>query len=110
MGPDTICAGDCAAFTGNITDATSVNWTFAGGVPSTSTAPSPGIVCFPEEGNYAIIVEASNPSGSATPLVRNIFVAPNPGLNAGPNQTISAGAVVTLSATIAGNPNPTGGF
>lgn len=109
-GPDTICAGDCAPFTGNITDATSVNWTFAGGVPSTSTAPSPGIICFPEEGNYAIIVEASNASGAATPLVQNIYVAPNPGLNAGPDQTVSAGAMVTLSATIAGNPNPPGTF
>lgn len=110
VAPDTICAGDCASFTGNITDATTVNWTFAGGNPATSTAESPGIVCFPEEGNYAIIVEASNPSGAATPLVQNIFVAPNPGLNAGPDQTINAGALVTLNATVAGNPNPQGEF
>lgn len=109
-GPDTICAGDCAPFTGNITDATSVNWTFTGGNPETSTAVSPGVICFPEEGNYAIIVEASNASGAATPLVQNIFVAPNPGLNAGPNQTVNAGTLVTLSATIAGNPNPSGQF
>ncbi len=108
--PDTICAGDCANITGDFTDAIDVNWTFTGGNPQTSTAFNPGIICFPEEGNYAVIVEASNVAGSATPVVHNIFVAPNPGLSAGPDQTITSGALVTLTANIAGNPNPQGDF
>lgn len=108
--PDTICAGDCANITGDFVDAVNVNWTFTGGNPQTSTAFNPGIVCFPEEGNFAVIVEASNVAGSASPVVHNVFVAPNPGLSAGPDQTITSGALVTLTANIVGNPNPTGEF
>lgn len=109
-GPDTICAGDCAPFQGFFTDADSVSWTFVGGNPETSSAQNPGVVCFEEEGTYTIIVEAFNASGAATPVIQNIVVSTNPGLNAGPDQTVTSGATVTLTALIEGNDNPLGTF
>lgn len=108
--PDTICAGDCAFISGQFVDADSISWTFIGGNPAEVSTAVPGIVCFPEIGNYPIIVEAFNTSGAASPVVRNIAVLPKPPLNAGPNVTINAGTPVTLNATIAGNNNPSGLF
>ncbi len=108
--PDTICAGDCANFAGSFTDADEINWTFVGGNPETSQASSPGIVCYNQVGTFPVIVEASNTSGAASPIVRNVVVLPRPGLNAGPDITVNAGTAVTLNATIMGVPNPTGNF
>ena len=107
--PDTICAGDCAVFSAIFTDADSVRWTFQGGNPASSKAFNPGIVCFEEEGNYMILVEAWNPSGGAQPIVHNIFVGEKPPLNAGPDRTINSGAVVSLNASL-GNQPPIGSF
>lgn len=108
--PDTICAGDCAFISGEFVDADSISWSFIGGNPAEVSSAVPGIVCFPEVGNYPIIVEAFNTSGAASPVVRNIAVLPKPPLNAGPNVTINAGTPVTLNATIAGNSAPSGLF
>ena len=107
--PDTLCAGDCAVFSAVFTDADSVRWTFQGGNPEVSKAKNPGLVCFEEEGSYMILVEAWNPSGGAQPIVLDLFVGERPPLNAGPNKTINAGAVVTLTGSL-GNQEPTGNF
>ncbi len=102
MIPDTICAGDCATFEAIFADADSVRWTFQGGNPATSTAFSPGLVCFNEVGNYMIMIEAWNPSGAAFPVIEEIFVGERPPLNAGPDLTINSGAVIQLTASLGG--------
>jgi len=110
MAPDTLCAGDCAEFSGDFFDADSVRWTFQGGVPSTSTVENAGLVCFPDTGEYIILVEAWNAAGSANPEIIDLYVGPRPPLNAGPDVTINSGANITLTGTVAGNQEPEGDF
>ncbi len=107
--PDTICAGGCANFSGFFTKADSVKWTFIGGNPATSTAESPGLVCYSTPGTYTVIVEAYNPSGPASPEIFSIFVGERPPLDAGVDITINAGASATLVASLGENP-PIGDF
>lgn len=110
MAPDTLCAGDCAEFTGDFFDADSVRWTFQGGVPATSTLENPGLVCFPDTGQYIILVEAWNAAGAASPEILDLFVGPRPPLSAGPDQTINSGANIMLTGTIQGVNEPEGDF
>ncbi len=107
--PDTLCAGACAEFAAVFEKADSVRWTFNGGNPASSTARNPGIVCYEEEGNYLVFVEAFNPSGAASPTFINLFVGERPELNAGPDRNINAGAVIELKATV-GETEPSGEF
>ncbi len=107
--PDTVCAGDCVEFSAVFIDADSVRWTFQGGDPASSTAFNPGIVCFEEEGEYIVLVEAWNPAGGAQPIVLDLFVGERPPLNAGPDRTINSGAVITLTGSL-GNQPSTGSF
>lgn len=110
MIPDTICAGDCALFDAIITDADSVRWTFDGGNPATSTAFNPGIVCFDELGDHVVMIEAWNASGPAQPIVESVYAGERPPLNAGPDRTINAGAVIELTADVGGIEDPSGSF
>ncbi|MCA1761672.1 MAG: PKD domain-containing protein [Flavobacteriales bacterium] len=107
--PDTLCAGDCAEFNADFMNADSVLWTFNGGTPETSTAFNPGSVCFEEEGQYNILVQAWNAAGAANPSVINLFVGERPPLDAGPDRTINAGAAITLNANV-GTDEPLGEF
>ena len=107
--PDTICAGDCAFFSADFIDADSVRWTFTGGNPETSTAFEPGLVCFPEVGDFLIVLQAYNESGEAPPVIQTIFAGERPPLNAGPDITINSGAVVELTASLGGQ-EPNGTF
>lgn len=109
-GPDTLCLGDCTEFSAQFINADSVQWTFQGGTPSTSNAENPGLICFNQKGEFMVIVEAWNAAGAAQPTVLDIFVGAKPPLNAGANQTINSGAVVTLKGTITGNNSPLGDF
>ncbi len=102
--PDTICAGDCAYFSGNFIDADSVRWTFPGATPFTSTAREPGLVCFPDVNTTTVIVEAWNPSGAAQPKFLTLYIGERPPLNAGPDKTINSGAMVTLTGGLGGQP------
>ena len=106
--PDTICAGDCAFFSAEFIDADSVRWTFSGGNPETSSAFEPGLVCFPEEGDFLVVLQAYNESGEAPPVIQTVFVGQRPPLNAGPDITINSGAIVQLTASLGGQvPNGT---
>lgn len=102
--PDTVCAGDCAFFTGTFLDADSVLWTFPGGNPATSKARVPGLVCFDEVGPTTVVVEAWNPAGAAQAVFHPVFVGQRPPLNAGPDRTINSGATVTLTGGLGGKP------
>lgn len=110
MIPDTLCAGDCASFNAIITDADSVRWTFDGGNPAFSYAVNPGTVCFDEMGDHFVTIEAWNASGAAQPIVETVFAGERPDLNAGPDFTINAGAVVELTADVGGMEFPLGDF
>jgi gliding motility-associated-like protein len=107
--PDTICAGDCAIFSADFIDADSVRWTFTEGTPETSTAFEPGLVCFSDIGEYLVVIQAYNESGEAPPVFQTVFVGERPPLNAGPDLTINAGAVVELTAGLGGQ-EPNGTF
>jgi len=107
--PDTICSAQCSFFSADFIDADSVRWTFNGGVPETSTAFVPGLVCFDEPGEYIVIVQAFNESGESLPEVRTVVAAERPPLDAGPDFTINAGAEITLNASLGGE-LPTGSF
>lgn len=48
----------------NTDGAETYQWTFEGGVPSTSTNRSPGIIVYNQPGNYNITLTASNEDGS----------------------------------------------
>ncbi len=64
--PQPICYGDCIAVTNNSQDATSYNWNFGGAAtPNTSTTENP-TVCFNTNGNFHILLTASNSNGSDT--------------------------------------------
>lgn len=97
--PDTLCAGSCAYLSGNFQQTDSVHWLINGGDPQTSSAFTPGLVCFPDSGIYTIVVQAVNAAGT-TSEVHTLYVGNPPLLNAGPDRTITSGATVTLSAQI----------
>ena len=82
----TICAGDNVDFinaTWNGT-ATSYEWSFPGGTPSTSTAANP-TVTYNNDGWYSATLIASNANGSDTMVFQNVvYVSPTWQENFGP--------------------------
>src|SRR5262249_18379347 len=78
-----ICQNDCISYTDLSTGATSWQWTFQGGLPSSSADENPQ-VCYLDSGVYNVTLVASNSAGSdtlsnnnyinvkATPLTPNI--------------------------------------
>lgn len=68
----TICAGDTVNFTNTSTGApfTSINWTFAGGTPSSSTVANPSIV-YSTPGTYTVTLMVVNASGNDTETQTN---------------------------------------
>ncbi|WP_035093841.1 discoidin domain-containing protein, partial [Aquimarina macrocephali] len=57
--------GESVSFTNSSTDATSYNWTFDGGSPSSSTQTNP-VVKYNREGTYSVTLKATNGDGSDT--------------------------------------------
>jgi PKD repeat protein len=77
--PSTICAGECIDFADLSTNSpTSWAWTFAGGIPSTSTN-STETVCFPAPGVYSITLDATNANGTGT-VSYDVTVLPLPAI------------------------------
>ena len=74
-----ICPGTCTDFTNLSSNATSYQWTFAGGNPSSSADVSPTSVCYNTPGSYAVSLVATGPGGSDTITLNNyITVYPYP--------------------------------
>jgi gliding motility-associated-like protein len=61
---NTLCVGECVNITNASSNATSYQWTFNGGTPSTSTSADPGTVCFFGEGTYDISLVVTNAYGT----------------------------------------------
>ncbi len=51
-------------------------WTFKGGIPSTSTNRNPGIITYEEEGEYVIVLEASNRDGESETVEKKVAIKP----------------------------------
>jgi PKD repeat protein len=90
--PNSGCAPLTVVFTNtSSSNATSYNWQFPGGTPSSSTAQNPPSVEYNLPGNYTVTLTVSNASGSST-FTQNIVVS------AGPMANFSA-SVSVLTAT-----------
>lgn len=77
--PNFLCSNTCVDFINNSINATSLQWSFPGGYPDTSTAIDPVNICYANPGNYDVQLIASNQYGSDTLLLSNyITVYPAP--------------------------------
>ena len=65
MNSATICEGQSVQFTNTSLNATSYQWTFTGGTPSSSTQTNP-LVTYATGGNYNVQLIATGPGGSNT--------------------------------------------
>jgi gliding motility-associated-like protein len=74
--PDTTCGDLCItpinASAGNIA---SYAWTFAGGVPSFSTAANPGLICFTNSGAHIITLIITDVNGQKDTATKVIYVS-----------------------------------
>jgi PKD repeat protein len=74
-----ICPGTCTGFNNLSTGATSSEWLFPGGNPSSSTDVDPSNICYTIPGTYDVTLIASNSNGSDTLYVPGyIIVLPYP--------------------------------
>ena len=71
-----ICENAIVSFQDLSGNATTWNWTFPGGQPSSSTQQNPNIT-YSQSGTYSVMLEASNAAGTNT-IMRVHFVVVNP--------------------------------
>ena len=77
--PDSICPGTCINFTNLSVNASSYQWIFPGGNPSSSNDVDPQSICYANPGNYDVTLIATNGNSSDTLLLANyISVFPIP--------------------------------
>lgn len=99
MSRDTICVGDCIAFTDLSTDTpTAWSWTFPTGTPPATNIQNPTNICFNTPGTHAIQLIATNAGGSDT-SIKNLYVSPVPTAGISGNLSICSGQSTTLTAT-----------
>jgi len=98
--PTSICAGNSVQFTNLSTNATSYNWTFTGGNPSSSTNANP-VVIYTNPGNYSVTLIATGPGGSNTMTKTNyITVNPKPNISIySTRDSICKGDTIIIFAT-----------
>jgi len=69
---DPICPGTVVQFqNASLYGATSYQWSFPGGTPSTSTSANPAVI-YPAAGTYAVTLTATNANGTATRTVSSL--------------------------------------
>jgi PKD repeat protein len=74
-----LCPGTCTDFLNLSTNATSYQWYFPGGNPSSSTDENPTGICYNTPGNYDVTLIATGPGGIDTIQLNNyITVFPYP--------------------------------
>jgi len=74
-----VCPGTCVNFINLSLNATSYQWSFPGGMPSSSIAINPTGICYSTPGNYPVTLIATSQSGSDTLVLPNfITVYPFP--------------------------------
>ncbi len=102
---NTICVNESVLFTDQSSpQATSWNWTFPGGSPSSSTEQNPTIT-YSENGTYDVILEVSNANGTETSTFSNTITVNNmPTIAITASETsICQGSSVQISASGANN-------
>lgn len=76
-----ICETNCVIFDNLATSGTSYQWSFPGGSPSSSTAASPGAICYSTAGAYDVTLITTNALGSDTlTQIAYMNVASSPGI------------------------------
>jgi PKD repeat protein len=94
----TVCAGSCRTFSNSTQYATSYQWSFPGGNPSSSTLTNPN-VCYSTPGQYSVTLTAFNSYGSAVLTQTNyISVGPVPVVSASLPFSICSGQSTMLYA------------
>jgi len=79
--PIRLCPGTCTGFQNLSTNATSYQWSFPGGSPSSSTDAFPNNICYSTPGSYDVQLIAFNANGSDTLFLANfVTVYPYPPL------------------------------
>lgn len=74
--PTSICEGNSVQYTNTSINAAGYNWTFDGGMPSTSSQTDP-MVTYSSSGTYDVILIATGPGGSDTLTMTN-YITVNP--------------------------------
>ena len=69
----TLCTYDCINYTDKSTNATSWQWSFSGGSPSSSSDKNPQNICYLTAGTFDVTLIVSNSSGSDTLMSVNII-------------------------------------
>ncbi|UPT65372.1 MAG: PKD domain-containing protein [Sphingobacteriales bacterium JAD_PAG50586_3] len=74
------CAGSCLAFTNNSSGGpfTSVQWTFTGASPSSSTDENPTNICYPNSGTFPVELTVTNGNGTNTSTQSSFITIANP--------------------------------
>ncbi len=68
-----ICPDSCIAFKNTSCDAYQFEWFFEGGVPSYSTEKNPQNICYPESGNYGVMLVAHHGTYSDTAFMPDLI-------------------------------------
>jgi hypothetical protein len=71
LSSDSICPGTCIDFTNLSLNASSFQWFFPGGIPSSSTSVNPQTICYTTPGNYDVTLIAANASDTDTLVLTN---------------------------------------
>lgn len=97
---NTICPNDCITYSNNTNTvgATSYQWTFNGGSPSSSTSANPGPVCYSTSGTYAVTLVATNSFGTSS-YSQNITVEAIPTIVTSGSTILEPGETATITAT-----------
>lgn len=66
LGDVSLCPGSCVGFTNISANGTSYQWSFPGGLPSSSTSANPSNICYTNPGNFDVQLIATNALGSDT--------------------------------------------
>ena len=75
-----LCSNSCVNFTDKSTGTPLAwDWSFPGGIPSSSSDQNPQQICYPNSGLYTVTLVAANAAGSDTIVINNfIHVSPSP--------------------------------
>ncbi len=75
---DTICEGDCVAFSAGIQNyPQQYQWEFTGAVPDSSSSVAPRPICYEQAGIYPVKLRVRNPGGSDS-MTTNLVVVTRP--------------------------------
>ena len=75
-----LCVGSCVSFSDLSANATSWQWTFPGGNPSTSTDQNPPDVCYDSTGNFDVTLVVSNGSNNDTLTLNDLISVSQPAM------------------------------